>query len=228
MLAPMSAPTTVTHWGHACIRFERDDRRLVLDPGGYSDAAVLADADAVLITHEHPDHVDPGALVAALAARPALEVWAPTGVVAQLVEAGAPADRVHAAATGDAFAAAGFDVRVTGERHAVVHPDLPVAQNLAYLVDGAALHPGDSFTPPPAGVVVDLLLVPVAGPWLKLSEAVDYVRAVGPRVAVPIHDAVLTEAGRGLPDRLVASLGGAGEYVRITAGAPYAWEPPQS
>jgi L-ascorbate metabolism protein UlaG (beta-lactamase superfamily) len=227
MLSGMSAPTTVTSWGHACIRFEKADRRLVLDPGGFSDAAVLADADAVLVTHEHPDHVDPGTLVPALAARPALEVWAPAGAVAQLVEAGGPADRVHAAASGDAFTAAGFDVRVTGERHAVVHPDLPVAQNLAYLVDGAALHPGDSFTPPPAGVAVDLLLVPVAGPWLKLSEAVDYVRAVRPRVAVPIHDAVLTGAGRALPDRLVGSLGGAAEYVRITADSPYAWEPPQ-
>jgi L-ascorbate metabolism protein UlaG (beta-lactamase superfamily) len=76
-------------------------------------------------------------------------------------------------------------------------------------------------------VAVDLLLVPVAGPWLKLSEAVDYVRAVRPRVAVPIHDAVLTGAGRALPDRLVASLGGAAEYVRIAADSPYAWEPPR-
>jgi L-ascorbate metabolism protein UlaG (beta-lactamase superfamily) len=222
----MSAPTTVTHWGHACIRFERDDRRLVLDPGGFSDTAVLADADAVLVTHEHPDHVDPATLVPALAARPALHVWAPPGVVAQLVEAGAPADRVHTATTGDAFSAAGFAVRVTGEQHAVIHPDLPAAENVAYLVDGAALHPGDSFTPPPAGVHVDLLLVPVAGPWLKLSEAIDYVRSVRPRVAVPIHDATLTGPARALPDRLLGTLGGAKEYRRITSDAPYAWTPP--
>lgn len=225
MLARMSAPTTVTHWGHACIRFEKDDRRLVLDPGGFSDAAVLVDADAVLVTHEHPDHVDPGTLVPALADRPSLEVWAPAGVVAQLVGAGAPAARVHAAATGDAFRAAGFDVRVTGERHAVIHPDLPVPDNVAYLVDGAALHPGDSFTPPPAGVAVDLLLVPVAGPWMKLSEAIDYVRAVAPRVAAPIHDAIHSAPGRALSDRMVGTLGGAGEYVRISADAPYEWDP---
>jgi L-ascorbate metabolism protein UlaG (beta-lactamase superfamily) len=222
----MTAPTTVTHWGHACIRFEKDDRRLVLDPGGLSDATVLTDADAVLVTHEHPDHVDPATLVPALDARPTLEVWAPPGVVAQLVEAGAPADRVHTAVTGDAFTAAGFGVRVTGKRHAVIHPDLPTAENVAYLVDGAALHPGDSFTPPPAGVDVDLLLVPVAGPWMKLSEAIDYVRSVGPRVAVPIHDATLTAPARALPDRLVGGLGGAGEYRRIASGAPYAWTPP--
>ncbi|WP_454048661.1 MBL fold metallo-hydrolase [Cellulomonas sp. Marseille-Q8402] len=222
----MTAPTTVTHWGHACVRFERDGRRLVLDPGGFSDASVLADADAVLITHEHPDHVDPSTLVPALAARPHLEAWAPAGVVEQLVGAGAPADRVHVAAAGDTFVAAGFEVRATGERHAVIHPDLPVPANVAYLVDGAALHPGDSFTPPPAGVAVDLLLVPVAGPWMKLAEAIDYVRAVGPRVAAPIHDAIHSAPGRALSDRMVGGLGGAGEYVRISAEAPYAWSPP--
>jgi L-ascorbate metabolism protein UlaG (beta-lactamase superfamily) len=51
------------------------------------------------------------------------------------------------------------------------------------------LHPGDSFTPP--GRQLDALLLPTGAPWLKLSEAVDYLRAVAPGVAVPIHQAVL-------------------------------------
>jgi L-ascorbate metabolism protein UlaG (beta-lactamase superfamily) len=213
--------TTITHWGHACVRLERDGRRLVLDPGAFGDPAVLDDADAVLVTHEHIDHVDPPRLVAALAARPHLEVWAPAVVVDLLAEAGAPRERLHAAADGDAFTAAGFAVRALGEQHAVVHPDLPGAANVAYLVDDAVLHPGDSLTPPPAGASVDLLLVPVAGPWLKLSEAIDYVRAVRPRVAAPVHDAILSDRGRALADRLVGGLGGAEEYRRIVAGEPY-------
>ncbi len=226
MLTPMTDAITITSWGHACIRLERDGRRLVVDPGAFGDLAVLDDADAVLVTHEHVDHVDPPSLVAALRARPLLEVRAPAPVVAQLVEAGAPADRVHAVAAGDAFTAAGFDVRVFGERHAVVHPDVPTAANVAYVVDGAVVHPGDSFTPPPAGVEVDLLLVPVAGPWMKLAEAIDYVRAVRPRVAVPIHDAILSDRGRALSDRMVGGLGGAGEYRRLVPGEPYRWEAP--
>lgn len=217
--------TEITHWGHACVRLERGGRRLVLDPGSFSDLSVLDDADAVLVTHEHVDHVDVARLAAALGARPDLAAWAPAGVAAQLTEAGAPADRVHAAADGDAFDAAGFAVRAVGEWHAVIHPDVPRAHNVAYLVDGALLHPGDSFTPPPAGVEVDLLLVPVAGPWLRLAEAIDYVRAVRPRVAAPIHDAILSDPGRALSDRLVGGMGGAGEYVRIAPGAPYAWTP---
>lgn len=221
----MSDTTTVTHWGHACVRFERAGHRLVLDPGAFGDLSVLDDADAVLVTHEHPDHVETRALAAALGARGQLHVWGPAPVVDLLVDAGAPADRVHAVVAGDELDAAGFAVRVVGERHAEIHPDVTVPANVGYLVDGAALHPGDSFTPPPPGTAVDLLLVPVAGPWMKVAEAIDYVRAVSPRVAAPIHDAILSDPGRGLVDRLVGGLGGAPEYLRITAGTPYAWTP---
>ncbi|RMI13792.1 MBL fold metallo-hydrolase [Cellulomonas triticagri] len=219
------ADITVTHWGHACVRFERDGRRLVVDPGAFGDAAVLDDADAVLLTHEHPDHVDAPALVAALDRNPDLRVRGPQGALDVLTAAGAPADRLHAVVAGDEVEAAGFAVVVTGERHALIHPDVPVPHNVGYLVDGGALHPGDAFTEPPAGATVDLLLVPVAGPWMKLAEAVDYVRAVRPRVAAPIHDAILSDPGRALADRLVGGLGGA-EYTRVDRDHPYTWARP--
>lgn len=217
MLAPM---TTLTLAGHACVLIEHAGRQLVGDPGTFSDLSVLDSAEAVLITHDHVDHLDAPGLLAALAVHPHLEVRAPEGVVAQLAEAGAPADRVHAVAPGGAFEAAGLEVRVLGGAHAVIHPDVPRAANVAYLIgDGAALvlHPGDSFTEPPATVEVDVLLVPVAGPWMQVAEAIDYVRAVRPRLAVPIHDAILSERGHALVDRLVGGLGGA-EYRRVAPG----------
>lgn len=207
--------TSLTVHGHACARLERDGRVLVLDPGSWSEAGVADDADVVLVTHEHADHVVVGDLVTALAARPALEVWAPGPVVALLTGEGADPARVHAAAPGERWTAAGFDVRAFGGRHAVVHPDLPAPANLAYLVDGV-LHPGDSFTVPDAPVAV--LLLPVGGPWVKVAEAVDHVRAVRPDVVVPIHDAVLSPAGQGLADRLVGTLGGAPQYRRLAPG----------
>ncbi len=220
-----TTPVTLTTWGHSCIRLERDGQRLVIDPGAFSDVSVLDDADAVLITHEHTDHVDPATAVAAMTARPHLEVWAPAGVAQLLRDAGAPAARTHVAQHGDTWTAAGFTVRATGRDHAVIHPDVPGAANVAYLVDGVVLHPGDSFTPPPADVTVDLLLVPVAGPWMKLAESIDYVRAVRPRVAVPIHDAILSPRGQALADRMVGGLGGAAEYTRVAPGEPYTYLP---
>lgn len=204
---------SVTVHGHACVRLERDGKVLVVDPGSYSDRSVLAEADAVLVTHEHADHVVADDLVAALAARPGLHVWGPAPVAALLP--GADPGRVHAVGPGERWTVAGFEVRTFGGSHAVVHPDLPVPANVAYLVDGV-LHPGDSFTVPDAPV--EVLLLPVGGPWMKVAEAVDHVRAVRPTVVVPIHDAVLAEAGQGLADRLVGTLGEAPQYRRLGPG----------
>ena len=67
----------LTRLGHACVRLERDGARLVIDPGSYSAPDAVGDADAVLVTHEHADHVVPATLRRDLAARPRLEVWAP-------------------------------------------------------------------------------------------------------------------------------------------------------
>ncbi len=209
---------TITTWGHSAVRIERDGHRLVIDPGGFSDPAVLDDAEAVLLTHEHPDHVAVEPLVAALAANPSLSVSAPAGVAAQLTEAGAGADQVTVVAPGEELRAATFAVEVLGGEHAPGHPSLPAVVNHAYLVEGLVLHPGDSFTTPPAGRSVEVLLLPVAAPWLKLAESVDYAREVGARTVVPIHDAVLTDAGQALADRVVGPLVAPAAYRRLAVG----------
>src|SRR5918998_1025224 len=50
----------LTKHGHACVAISDGERRLVIDPGVFTDPAVLDGATAVLVTHEHADHVVPG------------------------------------------------------------------------------------------------------------------------------------------------------------------------
>jgi L-ascorbate metabolism protein UlaG (beta-lactamase superfamily) len=202
-----------TKKSHSCVRLEKDGRTLVLDPGGFSEEDATAGAEAILVTHEHPDHFDEGRLRAALEADPAVEIWTLRSVAEQL-SATFPG-RVHTVGHGDAFTAAGFDVQVHGELHAVIHPDIPRITNVGYLVDGSLFHPGDALTVPDHPV--DTLLLPVMAPWNKISEVIDYVREVRPRRAYDIHDALLTDLARPIYDRQIGALGGA-EHLRLAPG----------
>ncbi|WP_411089649.1 MBL fold metallo-hydrolase [Streptomyces sp. 061-3] len=204
---------TLTKKTHSCIRLEKDGRTLVIDPGGFSEQDAALGADAMLVTHEHADHFDEGRLRAGLEANPAAEIWTLRSVAEQL--SAAFPGRVHTVGHGDTFTAAGFDVQVHGELHAVIHPDIPRITNIGFLVDGSLFHPGDAFTVPDHPV--DTLMLPVMAPWNKISEVIDYVREVKPRRAIDIHDALLTDLARPIYDRQIGSLGGA-DHGRLTPG----------
>jgi L-ascorbate metabolism protein UlaG (beta-lactamase superfamily) len=188
----------LTKFGHACVRLEKDDVRLVIDPGHWAGPDVLAGASAVLVTHEHADHLDEVSVRAALDADAGLELWASETVAAQLAGYGR---RVHAVHHGDAFTAAGFDVHVYGTDHARVDSAIPVVPNTGFAVDGTVFHPGDAFTVPEDPIPV--LLVPVSGPWLKFSDTAGYLRAVRPQRGFWIHDALLNDKGARLWENLL-------------------------
>ncbi|MFJ2190274.1 MBL fold metallo-hydrolase [Kitasatospora sp. NPDC087861] len=201
----------ITKFGHACVRLEHDGTTVVVDPGMFTDPAALAGADAVLITHEHMDHFEESRLRAALEADPALRVWTNSAVASRL---DGVARRVSVVGEGDAFEVGGIGVSVHGEWHAVIHPDIPLVHNIGFLFDGRLFHPGDAFTVPPHAV--DTLLLPLAAPWSKASEVIDYVREACPRQAVPVHDAVLSPAGFAVHTRLVGPDGpGTGAELRV-------------
>ncbi|MEU8541431.1 MBL fold metallo-hydrolase [Streptomyces sp. NPDC048717] len=198
---------------HACVRLEKGGRALVIDPGMFTEEDAALGADALLVTHEHPDHFDEGRLRAALEADPAAEVWTLRSVAEQLTAAFP--GRVHTVGHGDAFTVAGFDVQVHGELHAVIHPDLPRVTNVGFLVDGSVFHPGDALTVPDRPV--ETLFLPVMAPWNKISEVIDYVREVRPTRAYDVHDALLTDLARPIYDHQIGALGGT-DHQRLAPG----------
>jgi L-ascorbate metabolism protein UlaG (beta-lactamase superfamily) len=201
----------LTKHAHACVTLEKGDTRLVIDPGSFTpDAAeAVSQADAILITHEHFDHFDEELVAAALGAQPRLEVYGTASVAAAL---GSHGDRVHSVAAGDTFSVGSLAVSVHGDRHALIHPDIPCPDNVGYLLDGGAVyHPGDAYFAP--GVDVHTLLLPTSGPWTKLGEAADYVRAVKPERIIQIHELMLSELGQQSTARFLGEEGLTGTAV---------------
>ncbi|OON81927.1 MBL fold metallo-hydrolase [Streptomyces tsukubensis] len=199
---------------HACVRLEKAGRVLAIDPGVFTEEGAAVGADAILVTHEHPDHFSEGQLRAALEANPEAEIWTLRSVAEQ-ISAAFPG-RVHTVGHGDTFTAAGFDVQVHGELHAVIHPDIPRITNVGFLLDGSVFHPGDALTVPDRPV--ETLMLPVMAPWSKLSEVIDYVREVKPQRAYDVHDALLTDLARPVYDSQIGSLGGGAEHLRLASG----------
>jgi L-ascorbate metabolism protein UlaG (beta-lactamase superfamily) len=204
----------LTKYTHSCLRIERDGGVLVIDPGIYSEPAALDGVDAVLITHEHADHLDVDRLADALGKRPAVTVYTHPDVVPRL---GALDGAVTAVQSGETFTAAGFAVRAYGGLHAEIHPEVPRVANLGFLVEDSLYHPGDSFDVP-EGATVETLFVPISAPWLKLSESVEFVRAVGPRRAYALHDCLLSNAGYQVTDGMMGRLTKC-DYARLEPGS---------
>jgi L-ascorbate metabolism protein UlaG (beta-lactamase superfamily) len=213
-------------YSHACVRVESDGAVLVIDPGAFTERVALDGADAVLITHEHFDHLDIDALADELGRRPSVRVFTHPDVAAKLDALGGVVTTVT---SGEAFEAAGFRVRAYGGLHAEIHPDVPRVANLGFLVKGGGpeglgggegedslYHPGDSFDGPD-GVPVDTVFVPISGPWLKISESVEFVRRIGPRRAYALHDCLLSDRGFAVYDGNMTRLSGC-DYARLAPG----------
>jgi L-ascorbate metabolism protein UlaG (beta-lactamase superfamily) len=206
----------ITKFGHACVRLETGDQTIVLDPGVFTEPEAVDGATAVLITHEHADHYSPDHLRRTDAPIHTI------GAVAAKIREDAPdvPERVSVVEPGQEFDA-GVPTRAVGEKHAIIHPEMQHFDNSGYLleVEGITIfHPGDSLTLP--GVHVDLLLLPVSAPWLKISECIDFARDVGAQRSLAIHDKIYSEIALNMADGHLNRMLGerAQTYVRLESG----------
>lgn len=183
------------------------DRRIT--PAAFAPESVV-NADLVLLTHDHGDHVDPRALPGIAKASPGARFVAPRPIVARVAELVGSAERVIAAVSDEVLR-----LEVRGETVEVVpvpaaHEQLELTPegytHLGYTVRLGGVnvhHTGD--TVPFEGQVervkphdVDVLLVPINGRDfyrtrantignMDYREAGDFSVMIGAKVAVPIH-----------------------------------------
>lgn len=211
----------MTKFTHSCVRFEQGGNVLVLDPGTFSEVDEALDgANAILVTHEHADHLDRDRVFAQMQQQSGLELFAPKSLADALgSEAPDLAGRIHEVEPNAAFTIAGFGIQSFGGQHALIHPLIPMVANIGYLVEGRVYHPGDSFVVP-NGLRPRTVLVPLHAPWSKVGEVLDFVIATGAERAYPIHDALLNDTGLGMVEGHVTRFGKTygTEYRHLSAG----------
>jgi len=198
----------IRKYEHACFTVEIDGKILVVDPGAFShDFIAPENVVAVVITHEHPDHFYPETLQAIFEKNPDSLLIGDKSITHKITD-----HKVQPVEEGTHLSVGPFELVFYGGHHAVIDPAYPIVPNLGVFINNRIYYPGDSFVVP--SEKVEILALPVSAPWLKISEAINFLQQVNPQFAFPTHDAILSDIGKGLPDRLIPPLF-KGEYRRI-------------
>ena len=205
----------LTHLGHACLLVEIADERILIDPGGFTPGLeALRGLTVVVVTHQHPDHLDQERFPGLVHANPGARVLADPGSVDVLSGLGIAAE-VH---RGERTVGA-VTLSPVGEVHALIHDDIARIPNVGVVVraegEPRLFHPGDSLDGEPGPV--DVVAFPLQAPWQRSRDMAGFLRRLNPPVAVPIHDGLLNPSGRELYLGQARSLGGPDTEVRDLA-----------
>jgi len=195
---------------------EHEGVKILTDPGNYTVEAQqkVTDLDAIVITHEHQDHYHLESIKKLVAMNPGVAVVTNSGVGKLL-----SAENIAHTVVGDGQSTAikNLSIEGFGRDHAPIYGEFGRVENTAFLIGGKFYFPGDNFHTP--GKPVEVLALPVAGPWMKISEAVDFAKLAGARIAFGVHDGMIMPSFRAFVGVILKNVLPETEYIVLEDGA---------
>lgn len=192
----------ITKLGHCCLLIETKGKRILTDPGSYTveTHSKLTDIDYILFTHEHQDHFHLDSLKVILQYNPYAVVYANNSVSELLNASEVKHIQINhnESLSLDTVQVLGF-----GEKHAQMHSSIPRSSNIGFFIDNRLWYPGDALTD--FKEKVEILALPVTGPWIKIGEAIDYALALKPKITFPVHDGQRLNSSHSLPARVLSA-----------------------
>lgn len=187
----------ITKYDHACFSIEHEGSILLVDPGNDAiDAPLDGQVDIVYFTHEHDDHCSAANLEQIIKSNPHVTILGSEAIATKLSDF-----KVQIVSSGELLDIDPFRLRFCGDTHATIYPTLPTIQNVGILINDRIYYPGDSFEPCP--VQPEVLLLPIAGPWLRIQDAIDLMINLRPSYVLPTHYSPLSDIGKGYALRWV-------------------------
>jgi L-ascorbate metabolism protein UlaG (beta-lactamase superfamily) len=191
--------------GHCCLVVETNGKKIMIDPGSFTaeEHVKERDIDLILITHEHTDHMSAFSLLEVLKNNPKAVIFTNSGVGKVLDEAGIKYEILPDRTPRDF---GGVEIEAHDCKHEEIYQDFGQVLNTGFFIDKRLFYPGDSFFNP--GKKVEILALPVAGPWAKVKEAVTYAMEISPEICFPVHDGMLNTFGSAhqVPEMVLTSI----------------------
>jgi len=203
----------LTKFKHACFTVTKDMQTIVVDPGVFSTDFIAPDnVVAIIITHQHPDHLDPTKIQSILERSPNATIYAHESASDHLQDV-----KISSVQAGDIVSSGPFTLAFYGGQHAIIDASIPPIANLGVMINDHLYYPGDSFVAPDEPV--HTLALPIAAPWMKISEAMAFLAQIKPDMTFPTHDAILSQEGKEIYDRLLTASASTHEtnYQRLSS-----------
>jgi L-ascorbate metabolism protein UlaG (beta-lactamase superfamily) len=205
----------ITKLGHCALIIEHEGVKLLTDPGSFTVEAQerVMGLDAILITHEHQDHLHIESVEKLMKQNPDARIISNGAVVKILAD-----KRINVVIVGDGQSTSvkGIAIEGFGKDHAPIYETMGLVENTGYMVGGRFYFPGDNFHDPQRSI--DVLALPVAGPWMKLSMAIDFAKEVKAKRAFGVHDGMVQPAFRNAASRWIAPFVTETEFVELKDG----------